>query len=31
MEWLDKVIELEGGYVDDPTDRGGETKYGISK
>ena len=21
----------EGGYVDDPTDRGGETKYGISK
>ena len=31
MDWLDKVIELEGGYVNDPTDRGGETKYGISK
>lgn len=25
------VIEHEGGYVDDPDDRGGETKYGISK
>jgi len=22
---------IEGGYVNDPTDRGGETKYGISK
>lgn len=31
MNWLDKVIELEGGYVNDPSDRGGETKYGISK
>ena len=31
MNWLDKVIETEGGYVNDPTDRGGETKYGISK
>lgn len=26
-----KVLEHEGGYVDDPRDPGGETKYGISK
>lgn len=26
-----EVIGIEGGYVNDPTDRGGETKYGISK
>lgn len=26
-----KVLENEGGYVNDPNDRGGETKYGISK
>ena len=25
-----EVIEHEGGYVNDPDDRGGETKYGIS-
>jgi len=25
------VIQKEGGYVNDPYDRGGETKYGISK
>lgn len=25
------IIELEGGYVNDPRDPGGETKYGISK
>lgn len=25
------IIELEGGYVNDPNDPGGETKYGISK
>ena len=25
------VLEHEGGYVNDPTDPGGETKYGISK
>jgi len=24
------VLRHEGGYVDDPTDRGGETRYGIS-
>jgi lysozyme family protein len=26
-----ELIMIEGGYVNDPTDRGGETKYGISK
>lgn len=25
------VLDEEGGYVDDPRDAGGETKYGISK
>lgn len=25
------LLVLEGGYVNDPSDRGGETKYGISK
>lgn len=25
------VIGIEGGYVNDPNDLGGETKYGISK
>tara|TARA_B100001939_G_scaffold83038_1_gene70793 strand:- start:198 stop:677 length:480 start_codon:yes stop_codon:yes gene_type:complete len=30
-EIIEKVLEHEGGYVDDPTDSGGETKYGISK
>lgn len=25
------VLQHEGGYVDDPADPGGETKYGISK
>lgn len=28
---IQKTIALEGGYVDDPDDAGGETKYGISK
>jgi lysozyme family protein len=28
---IDKVLINEGGYVNDPTDRGGETKFGISK
>lgn len=26
-----ELIGIEGGYVNDPRDRGGETKYGISK
>lgn len=30
-EALDIALELEGGYVNDPKDLGGETKYGISK
>ena len=25
------VLEEEGGYVNDPSDKGGETNYGISK
>lgn len=28
---LGKVLQHEGGYVNDPKDPGGETKYGISK
>lgn len=28
---IDKVLINEGGYVNDPSDRGGETKFGISK
>ncbi|HHW13511.1 MAG TPA: hypothetical protein GXX28_01085 [Firmicutes bacterium] len=28
---MEKVLEHEGGYVNDPADPGGETKYGISK
>ena len=28
---FEKLIGHEGGYVNDPHDRGGETKYGISK
>lgn len=28
---INSVLSHEGGYVNDPTDRGGETKYGISK
>ncbi len=30
-EAIEKVLTHEGGYVNDPTDAGGETKYGISK
>ena len=28
---MEFVFKWEGGYVDDPRDAGGETKYGISK
>jgi lysozyme family protein len=28
---IDEVLIQEGGYVNDPADHGGETKYGISK
>lgn len=28
---LEQIVDREGGYVHDPTDWGGETKYGISK
>lgn len=28
---LEFVLQYEGGYVDDPDDKGGETKWGISK
>jgi len=30
-EIIDQVLEHEGGYVNDPDDLGGETKYGITK
>lgn len=30
-EAIEKVLVHEGGYVNDPNDAGGETKYGISK
>ena len=28
---FEEIIGIEGGYVNDPKDKGGETKYGISK
>jgi lysozyme family protein len=28
---IKRVLEFEGGYVNDPNDSGGETKYGISR
>lgn len=28
---FEEIIDIEGGYVNDPYDRGGETKFGISK
>ena len=30
-KYFEELIGHEGGYVNDPNDRGGETKYGISK
>lgn len=29
IEYINDLIEREGGYVYDPRDSGGETKYGI--
>lgn len=31
MSEVDKIIEREGGFVHDPYDRGGATKYGITQ
>lgn len=28
---IDEIIQVEGGYVNDPADLGGETKYGITE
>lgn len=28
---FDLLMNIEGGYVDDPNDKGGKTKYGISQ
>lgn len=28
---IDKIIDVEGGYVNDPNDSGGETNYGITE
>lgn len=28
---IDEIIRVEGGYVNDPDDSGGETKFGITK
>jgi lysozyme family protein len=28
---VEKILIAEGGYINDPLDKGGETKYGISK
>lgn len=28
---VSRILEDEGGYVNDPADKGGETKFGISK
>lgn len=30
-EIINEIIEVEGGYGDDPSDSGGETNYGITK
>ena len=29
-EIIEVILDHEGGYVDDPTDRGGETNFGIA-
>jgi len=30
-EYIDEIIKVEGGYVDNPKDSGGPTKYGITE
>ena len=30
-KYLDELIKREGGYVNNPADRGGATKYGITQ
>lgn len=30
-DFIDRVLTSEGGYVNDPADPGGETRFGISK
>ena len=31
LQIIDKILENEGGYVNDPSDKGGETNFGISR
>ena len=31
QQTIDHILEIEGGYVDDPSDSGGETHFGITK
>ena len=28
---INHIIEIEGGYVNDPNDSGGETNYGVTE
>ena len=30
-QYLEELIKREGGYVNNPADRGGATKYGITQ
>lgn len=30
-EMINRIVDVEGGYVDDPSDSGGATKYGITE
>ena len=30
VTYINELIEREGGYVNDPKDSGGETKFGIT-
>lgn len=31
MKWLNQLIDVEGDYVNHPSDRGGPTRYGITQ